>query len=175
MDISHGNYSLYIREVSSVSGWITDPLHPGFSVGLYSYTSSLLPQVCRYAPSQSQSGNWIIQKQVKTDAPNLFQWKFLWCLQLLPTVWTHFLFLQNTTAWVQTRISFAQKQCLFTIYLFLSNGHLKTCSICIITFENMPCPIGWLFQSCLSTRQSFNPVTAFRYANEICFAKRYLN
>lgn len=48
-------------------------------------------------------------------------------------------------------------------------------SICIITFENMPCPIGWLFQSCLSTRQSFNPVMAFRYANVICFAKRYLN
>lgn len=36
--ISHANYSLCIREVSSESEWIADPLHPGFSAGLYSYT-----------------------------------------------------------------------------------------------------------------------------------------
>lgn len=97
--ISHANCSLYIREVSSVSGWITDPC----TLDCIHTPGSLLSQVCRFAPSQSQSGNWIIQKHVKNDAPNLFWWKFPWCSQLLPTVCTLLLVVQNTTTRVQSR------------------------------------------------------------------------
>lgn len=77
---SHANYSLYIREVSSVSGWITDPLHPGLSAGLYSYTRFFTPpgvQICTLPITEwelNHSGaceNWCTQL-ILVEVPLVF-------------------------------------------------------------------------------------------------------